>query len=395
MVRDRQVQRVGTAVDEHHAVLAPGAVLAPRVDVRDRQQVGAGQRLGGLVQPCGVLDERKVLAGVEARTAQQHRPFEVERREQGRPVGGRQLLARDAHDARRHHARDREKPLRVLDATRRAHRRRMVHDRRLAAAERGLDDVERPLAAIGFGDRVEHDAVRRQRARAGIRLGDQGRDFEHPVVEQVLDRNVAAAGRRQQQHANRLDGAAVRRDLDRAVGKRLAPLALGFFAAAAAFQRRRVAATCFAQGGIEPQGLLERGGRRVELVVLEHRFAEPHMRRRTVRIPRRRLEEEDASGLGVARRDEQLAERDHRLAVAAVASEHVEVRAFGVVAQAERFEQPGAFEPQRNRGTGVAFEMLFEGSQPVGLGHPARRPRAERLTFLHARGWYGHRLTTC
>ncbi len=392
--RDREVQRVGAPVDEHHAILAPRAVGAARVDVGDREQVRTGERFGDGAHLAGVLDQREVFAGMKTRAAQQHGPSEIQRRQQRGPVGRHQLAPRDAHDRRRHHARDRGESPSVRGAAGGAYRRGTVHDRRFAASERRFDDAERAFAAIRFTDRVEHDAVRRQRRGAGIRFGDEGGDFEDAVVEQMLDRDVAAGRRGEQQHAHRRRRAAVGRDLDGAVGERLAPGALGRLAMPAPLERRREPAVRFAQVGIEPQRVLEAAAGSRDLVVLEHHLAEPNVRGRVPGMPQGRLREEDAGRLRVARRDQQTAERHHRLAVRAVAREHVEVRALGVVAQPERLEQPGALEPEPDLRVLVGFELRVDGPQTLRLSQPPRSPRADGPRVLHEVGSYGRRLTT-
>ena len=69
--RDREMERIERAIDDHDAIFARHAVGAARVEIIDRQQFIARQLIDGGGEVFAPFDPDKMPAGVEARRTQQ------------------------------------------------------------------------------------------------------------------------------------------------------------------------------------------------------------------------------------------------------------------------------------------------------------------------------------
>ncbi len=303
---------------------------------------------------------------MEARRAQQERIAKAG----GREGVGAQRVATDAHDARHDDARDRRETRGHRDASRRAHGPRRIESGPARRRDDALDRIQCLSAAIGIGDRVEDDVVRRQRGPVAKRFGDDRRRFDTAFIEERRRDEVPAVGRDRDEDPQRCRRRR-RRDVDDRRRERASAVRRGGRIVVLVEQpRERVVRDRMIRFARE-RAFVARAARCVFAQIGEH-MTEIELRDRIVGIGGRGALVVSA-GFGDAAGD--VGHRrgvGQRAAMPGIAREQVGVGALGGGEAAEILEQTGAREAQVDR-AGMGVEQRVECAQRVERDRTAAR----------------------
>ena len=271
-----------------------------RRGTRSRGTRRPGSRRERRVEIGARRDALEVLPGVIAGRPHEERETKSRRLQIGQRGRGRQFGAPHRAHARGAHAGDLPEPGGVACATGREHLRGRVDDRRVAARDEPLGQVQRPGGRVGVGDRVEHEVVRRQRLERIEVFDDERERDEEAIVQMALDRNVVGVLAAQQQHAHRRSGALIARDRQRTRRHPELPVAVRRAGVAVVLEERGQAVVGERHLRVAPQRRFVIAPRRPGVSRLQSQVAQVRQGRRLVGVPEERRGEHELGFIGLA-----------------------------------------------------------------------------------------------
>ena len=211
VARNRQVQRIELAVDDHDADLAKHPLAVARIELLDQPHVIAGQFAGTPRRVLRAFDADEIAAGMETRHAQQKRKGKTMSGDHGRRTGTGERAPRHRRHARRHDVRQSAEPFGIRSAPGLEHRKRMIDHRPAGVGAAPCTPPRGLRAQISASPMLLKTTSCAGNAIFGIVIfRHQNAGLENLLVEQRSRRRIAAGGRDQKQHPDRRPRAAIR-----------------------------------------------------------------------------------------------------------------------------------------------------------------------------------------